>query len=236
MKKIIFYLLIILAISSCAEAKKDVSQINQEQTETINYKYLALGDSYTIGESVCETCRYPAQLKDSLNTAENISGTVEIIAKTGWTTTDLINAIATENPSEDYNFVTLLIGVNNQYQHKPFSLYETEFPILLDDAIKFAAGDKTKVVVISIPDYAFTPYGESTNNQTQISTELDQYNNYAKQITEAKGVIFQDITDITRMGLEDPELVTSDGLHPSEKAYKKFVERLFANAKQKISN
>lgn len=236
MKKTFVYLLLIFFISSCVEDKKDVVEISEEETKVINYKYLALGDSYTIGESVCESCRFPAQLKDSINSDERIDGTVEIIAKTGWTTTNLIDAIASKIPSEDYSFVTLLIGVNNQYQHKPFSIYETEFPILLDEAIKFAGGDNTNVIVVSIPDYAFTPYGESTNNQTQISAEIDQYNAYAKQIAEANGVLFQDITDITRMGLENPELVASDGLHPSEKAYKKFVDRLFANAKKKITN
>lgn len=230
----VHYLLIFLTFFSCSQTKNNLVKDASPVTKT--YKYLALGDSYTIGHSVCDTCRFPTQLQDTLNTVEHMNGISEIIAKTGWTTTNLIDAIASENPAEDYDLVSLLIGVNNQYQHKPFSLFETEFPILLNDAIKFAAGDKNKVVVISIPDYAFTPYGESTDNETQISIEIDRYNAFAKQIAAAKGVYFQDITDITRMGLEDPELVASDGLHPSEKAYHKFVERLFEKAKKIISN
>ena len=186
-------------------------------------KYLALGDSYTIGQSVCPACRFPEQLKDSLSARLNKQFSVDVIAQTGWTTTNLINAITTENPSSDYDFVTLLIGVNNQFQNRPFSIYQSEFPQLVNKAIGFAKGDLNRVIVVSIPDYAFTPYGQGSSNPQNISSGIDQYNAFAKEYCLTRNIKFIDITPITRRGLEDPELVASDGLHPSEKAYTAFV-------------
>lgn len=200
-----------------------------------NYKILALGDSYTIGESVCGTCRFPEQLKDSLAfKLEGSTFSLDIIARTGWTTTNLINAINNENPANDYDLVTLLIGVNNQYQQKPFSLYTLEFPQLLDNAITLAKGDNTNVIVISIPDYAYTPYGQSTSNPAKISDELNTYNDFAKTHSNQKEVSFIYITDITRQGLINPDLVASDGLHPSKLAYSKFVELIRPIAMEKL--
>jgi lysophospholipase L1-like esterase len=191
-------------------------------------KYLALGDSYTIGESVCTTCRFPEQLKDSLQ--NNLDATIDlrIIAQTGWTTTNLKNAINYGNVVSDYDLVTLLIGVNNQYQNKPFSLYEQEFPELVAMAIAAANGDKNNVIVVSIPDYGFTPFGQS--NQTAISMEIDQYNAFAENYCEQNEIEFINITDITRQGLSNPNLVASDGLHPSKDAYTEFVERILPSA------
>jgi len=197
------------------------------------YHYLALGDSYTIGQSVCETCRFPEQLKDSLKNHLNASDkiTVKVVAQTGWTTSNLKTAITNENLISEYDLVTLLIGVNNQYQNKPFLLYETEFPELLQKAIILAKGNKNRVIVISIPDYAFTPFGQSSSNPQSISNELDNYNLFAKNYAESQGIIFINITDITRNGLNNPDLVASDNLHPSKLAYSKFVERILPDAK-----
>lgn len=194
----------------------------------ITLKYLALGDSYTIGQNVCETCRFPAQLKTQLQTHLNTGIGLQIIATTGWTTTNLISAINSQNPSADYDLVTLLIGVNNQYQHKPFSLYESEFPQLVTKAIALAKGDKNNLIVLSIPDYGFTPYGQS--NQAVISAEIQQYNDFARQFCEENQIVFVNITDITQNGLTNPNLVASDGLHPSASAYTKFVERILPKA------
>ncbi len=214
-------LLMVLASFSCGVSKKNSS------SEKTTYKYLALGDSYTIGESVCSDCNYPKQLADSLNNILKEKTSVKIIAKTGWTTTDLLSAIASENPSKDYDLVTLLIGVNNQYQGKPFSLYEEEFPKLLDMAIAFAKGKTKNVIVLSIPDYAFTPFGQKSGKGEKITSELMKYNAFAKKIANEKGVHFENITPITQKGLENQALVASDGLHPSAVAYKKFVEKIF---------
>jgi len=205
---------------------------DNEESEEDSYKLLSLGDSYTIGQSVCVTCRFPEQLKDSLiNNIENSSIDLQIIAQTGWTTTNLINAIETNNPSSDFDLVTLLIGVNNQFQNKPFSIYEQEFPDLVSTAIERAKGDPDNVIVVSIPDYAYTSFG---NGNTTISEEIDAYNDYAQNYCDLNGITYVYITDITREGLENPDLVASDNLHPSELAYSKFVERILPYAIEKI--
>lgn len=225
--KTAIFLLTLIPIS-CGVSKKNIT------SENTTYKYLALGDSYTIGESVCNDCNYPKQLTDSLNQVSKEKTSLKIIAKTGWTTTDLLNAVVTENPSKDYNLVTLLIGVNNQYQSKPFSLYEKEFPKLLNMAIDFAKGNPENVVVLSIPDYAFTPFGSKSGKGEKITSELIRYNIFAEKIASEKGVRFENITPITRQGLENPALVASDGLHPSEVAYRKFVKQIFIKVSETL--
>jgi lysophospholipase L1-like esterase len=199
--------------------------------------YIALGDSYTIGQSVCETCRFPEQLRKKLdNQNPKNTYTLKFIAQTGWTTTNLISAINSQNLSSNYDLVTLLIGVNNQYQNRPFSIYENEFPELVTKAIALAKGDKSNVIVVSIPDYAFTPFGKNTGNPTKISSEIDGYNAFAQKYCIDRNIEFITITDITRQGFANPLLVATDGLHPSELAYSAFVERIFPKASLAINN
>ena len=219
-------LLLGLVSLSCGVSKKNTV------SEKTTYNYLALGDSYTIGESVCGDCNYPKQLTDSLNNTLKENTSVKIIAKTGWTTTDLSKAIAAENPPKNYDLVTLLIGVNNQYQKKSFSIYEEEFPKLLDMAIAFANGKPENVIVLSIPDYGFTPFGQKSGKAEKATKELERYNIYAEKIASEEGVHFENITPITQKGLENPALVASDGLHPSEVAYKMFVKKMFKKASE----
>lgn len=218
-------LLLFTLLVSCS-----VNDTVQTSNNGKTIKYLALGDSYTIGQSVCETCRFPIQLQTALknNLSTKDVFTTTIIAQTGWTTTNLKSAIATQNPSNDYDLVTLLIGVNNQYQNKPFSLYEQEFPELVTTAITKAKGIKANVIVVSIPDYAYTPFG---NGNATISTQIDTYNTFAENYCIQNNIKFVNITDITRLGLMQPNLVATDGLHPSELAYSKFVERILPKAK-----
>lgn len=254
MKKI-FYLIIYCLILSCCstnaavqepeiekevkidipEETGDTSGTDQNTSTQDTYKILALGDSYTIGQSVCETCRFPEQLKEALISEFDSDKTFElkIIARTGWTTTNLINAINSENLTNNFDLVTLLIGVNNQYQNKDFSIYESEFPQLVNMAITKAKGDLNNLIVVSIPDYAYTPFG---NSDETISNELDRYNAFANNYCVSKNINFIPITDITRMGLDNPELVATDNLHPSELAYTKFVERILPFAIQKLKN
>lgn len=250
MKKILFILTSFhVLILSCSNSDNQETVLNNEEIieteipegtneeENTNdtpqlFKLLSLGDSYTIGQSVCETCRFPEQLKDSLiNNIENSSIELQIVAQTGWTTTNLINAINSNNPSNDFDLVTLLIGVNNQYQGKPFSIYEQEFPELVNTAIDKAGGDLENIIVISIPDYAFTPFG---GGSTSISNEIDAYNNFAEYYCIQNNIDYVYITDITREGLANPDLVASDNLHPSEIAYSKFVERILPVALEKL--
>jgi lysophospholipase L1-like esterase len=223
------FILFALLVVSCSSENDSGNEIIQPKY----YKYLALGDSYTIGESVCQTCRFPIQLQDSIKKYTNTNDTfqTQIIAQTGWTTTNLKTAIATQNPTNDFDLVTLLIGVNNQYQNKPFSVYEQEFPELVSIAIQKAKGDKNNVIVVSIPDYAYTPFG---NGNASISSQLDNYNAFAQNYCLVNNITFINITDITRLGLQQPNLVASDGLHPSTIAYTKFVERILPSAKMKL--
>ena len=191
-------------------------------------KLLALGDSYTIGESVCGTCSFPFQLRDSLIQRLDLFGDIEvtIIARTGWSTDQLLTVIGQQDPPSDFDLVTLLIGVNNQFRRMDFEIYEREFPQLVDRAIQSAGGDANKLTVLSIPDYAFTPFGQSATAPNVVSQELDQYNAFAEQYCQDRGITYLNITDITRQGLAEPELVAADGLHPSTAAYSRFVARL----------
>jgi acyl-CoA thioesterase I len=185
---------------------------------------LALGDSYTKGQGVLTNMNFPNQLSDSLRKdSYEIIGT-RIIAQTGWRTDNLLNAIdnATDLQDSAFSLVILLIGVNNQFQNASFATYKTEFQELLTIAIQRAGNDKNRVVVLSIPDYAFTPYGQGAN-PTNITDKIDQYNAANKSITESNGVRYIDITPISREGVTNPDLVASDGLHPSEKQYAAWV-------------
>ena len=202
----------------------------------ISIKILSLGDSYTKGESVCNNCGFPVQLKNQLyNTIEEVSLVeLEVIAETGWTTANLLSAIESQDPADNFDLVTLLIGVNNQYQGLPISQYEIQFPQLVEKALESVNNRVDKVVILSIPDYAYTPFGQSSSDPDEISDEIDAYNNFAKTYANERNITFLDITDITRMGLDEPSLVASDGLHPSELAYTRFVERLLPIAVEKI--
>jgi lysophospholipase L1-like esterase len=218
-----------LILFNCNSNSDTSSNADGTENPTVpkNFKLISLGDSYTIGQSVCESCRFPAQLKDSLQAryTELDTFNLEIIAQTGWTTTNLKNAISDAEPSTDFDLVTLLIGVNNQYQNRPFELYETEFVELVSTAISLVEGDASKLIVVSIPDYAYTPFGQGSN-ALNISSQLELYNNYAQTYCAENNLKYVYITDITQEGLDNTALVASDNLHPSTLAYTKFVERI----------
>lgn len=186
--------------------------------------YLALGDSYTIGTSVTAQERWPDQLSAALADQHSIEvSDLDIIATNGWTTRDLINGINSGVPRDQYDLVSLLIGVNNQYQGGSIRQYETEFRELLNTAISYAGGDKDKVFVVSIPDYAFTPFGEGSQ---QITDELVEFNASGRRIATETGVPFYNITPISQQAQNDPELVARDDLHPSGKQYARWVDEV----------
>ncbi|MBN1302535.1 MAG: SGNH/GDSL hydrolase family protein [Melioribacteraceae bacterium] len=185
-------------------------------------KYLALGDSYTIGESVGKNEKYPVQLADSiLSSGTDIK--LRIIARTGWTTDELSDAIKESKIEEKFDIVSLLIGVNNQYRGRDADEYRIQFMELLQTAIDFADGNTGRVLVLSIPDWGVTPFAEG-RDKVKISSEIDLFNKINKEVSEESGVKYFYITDISR--IPDPELIAVDGLHPSGKMYAEWVNRI----------
>jgi lysophospholipase L1-like esterase len=192
--------------------------------QSTSLSYLALGDSYTIGESVKESERWPVQLANVLTKKGIKVSSPRIIATTGWRTDNLKEAIINAELQNNYDLVSLLIGVNNQYQGKPASRYAVEFEELLKMAIQLAKGKASNVFVVSIPDYGYTPFGIS--KKETISKQIDEYNAINQRIVEQYQVAYYNITDISRRGLIDPSLVADDGLHPSGKMYTDWVAHI----------
>jgi lysophospholipase L1-like esterase len=188
-------------------------------------KYLALGDSYTIGQSVAETDRFPAQTKKWLTDNGIALYDPQIIATTGWTTTALQNAIQAQNPVGPYDFVSLLIGVNDQYQWHDTTGYRERFRQLLVKSMQLADGRHNRVFVLSIPDYSVTPFGRSMDTSL-IRRQIDQFNAINKEVTLQNNCQYLDITPSTREAANDPSLIAGDGLHPSGKEYKKWADML----------
>jgi lysophospholipase L1-like esterase len=214
-----------IGMIGCAEPEILYADTASYMAPPPKINFLALGDSYTIGQSVAESDRWPNQLSAELRGDDFEVTRTDIIARTGWTTGNLISAIQSQKPDSNYNLVGLLIGVNNQYQGRSLAEYESQFSQLLSTAIALAGGKKASVFVVSIPDYGFTPFGQSS--QTAISAELDQFNAINLRITQAAGIRYFDITPISRRGLSDPALVANDGLHPSGKQYTAWVELMY---------
>lgn len=191
----------------------------------MSYTYLALGDSYTIGEMVPAAENFPHQLATMLK-AQGIKVTEPvIIATTGWTTDELAAAIKERNIQDTFSFVTLLIGVNNQYRGRDLDNYRQEYTQLLDTAIRYANGHVNNVFVLSIPDWGVTPFAEG-RDRAQIAKDIDAYNAACKEITLAHKCHYLDITDSTRKNGTTPAYLAEDGLHPSGKEYKIWAERL----------
>lgn len=182
------------------------------------YSYLALGDSYTIGQSVTEDQRFPNQATRQLISKVVKMAPATIIATTGWTTGNLLTDLTNHPPSKTYDFVTLLIGVNNQYQGRSTSEYRLQFTELLNRAVLYAGGLKKRVFVLSIPDYSVTRFAQYSDT-VRIAREIDEFNTINKEISLESAVTYLDITGISRQSRTDPALVAPDGLHPSGKQY-----------------
>lgn len=226
-KFFILLALLIFFVWSC-----ESSEPNPEEVISIaTYSYLALGDSYTIGQGVAEQDRYPNQLKDSLGNAGLAIGESLMIARTGWTTDELSNGIDNATVNPPYNLVTLLIGVNNQYRGRSLENYREEFAALLIRAIGFAGGDPGKVIVLSIPDWGVTPFAQG-RDRDKIAREIDAFNAVNLDESQKAGVSYIDVTEISRLAASRPELLATDGLHPSGLMYRLWVDQLFPVAYQ----
>ena len=224
MKNQVFFIsviAIIFSLYSCEE--KEAPQ------PTITVKYLALGDSYTIGQGVEENERWPNQLSAQLESNGIDVQKTQIIAQTGWKTSDLLNGIA-DSTLNDYDLISLLIGVNNQFWSQPFDVFQTEFDSLVNLAIE--AVGKERIFIVSIPDYGVTPFGSS--NSENIANDIDMYNGYISERCAEEGFPFINVTEISRqLGDSDGALAT-DNLHPSGYQYSLWVNEMLPSVLELI--
>lgn len=211
-KRLLFYYISLFFWHSC-------------QTNNELQSYLALGDSYTIGESVPENQRWPAQLTKLLSEKNIHISLPRIIAKTGWTAHELKTEINNSKLDYPYDWVSLLIGVNNQYQGKSLKEFKEHFEILLSDAITFTGNNKEKVFVVSIPDWGVMPFGKNLDKE-KIAKEIDDFNQVIYEVCVFKGVHFIDITPISRSAKNRKDFIAKDSLHPSGIQYTAWVQKI----------
>jgi lysophospholipase L1-like esterase len=209
-----------ILISACSA--QTTPSITMPAENAMSIRYLALGDSYTIGESVPESERFPNQL-GSLLASEGLPAEVTIIAKTGWTTSELWEGIQKTGVQPPYDLVSLLIGVNNQYRGYDSNEYREEFRFLLDKSIEYAGGDVKRVFVFSIPDWGVTRFA-SGQDVSKIGAEIDLFNSINREETEKAGAHYVDITPISRKAVDDLSLIARDSLHPSGSMYAQWVQ------------
>lgn len=235
-------LTIILAFIACSEHESEPELFNEpeqpmEEKKNVEgtYSYLALGDSYTIGESVDPDFRFPVQLAERLTQNGLVVSEPEIIARTGWTTDELDEAIEAANITEKFNLVSLLIGVNNQYRGRDTAEYRIQFSDLLKQSIGFAKNRPKQVIVVSIPDWGVTPFGQSFGPAT-VAKQIDDFNRINADEAQKAGVRYVEITGISRRAKNEPELVAADGLHPSAEMYRLWVEEILPVAEDILKN
>jgi lysophospholipase L1-like esterase len=221
--KVIGIGLIVLGLLSCERNNNPFLPEDLPLKTIDSIKVLTLGDSYTIGTSVSENDRWPNQLRDSLQARGIPVKELQIIARNGWTTRDLLNAINNQDLKSDYDLVGLLIGVNNQFQGRSISEYENQFRQLLEIAITLADKNSNRVFTLSIPDYSVTPRGNRIGDSTT-SQQIDIFNTINKKLSDQFSVNYFNITTISRTALDDLDLVASDDLHFSAKMYNLWIE------------
>lgn len=219
---LVSFLVIILAACTTTH-KKEIS-------------YLALGDSYTIGESVDPSLRWPVQLADELRKEGFDVSSPKIIAKTGWTTDELLAAMDTATFKPPYHLVSVLTGVNNQYRGRDTANYRHELEIVLDRAVYLAGGKKERVFIVSIPDWGVMPFAiENGRDPERIAREIELFNQVKKEVSSEKGLKYINITDISREVFSKPEYIADDGLHPSAEMYTAWVQRILPLVKDILS-
>jgi lysophospholipase L1-like esterase len=186
-------------------------------------RFLALGDSYTIGEGVAEGERWPSYLTRRLD-LEGLGITdVQLVAQTAWTADELADAIDAARPKGPFDLVTLMIGVNDQYRSRPVDAFLPEYERLLLRSIDFAGGEPGRVIAVSIPDWGATPFAKG-RDRSRIAREIDAYNMRSRELARRAGVAWVDVTPASRATLSEPSLVTADGLHPSGQMYARWSE------------
>jgi lysophospholipase L1-like esterase len=219
----------ILCLISCLVVHYVLAADMEQARERQPVRYLALGDSYTIGASVAPAERWPLQLAAKLRAHGRIVAEPLIIARTGWTTDELMAAIERQQPQGPFALVSLLIGVNDQYRGRSGDAYRRQLRQLLHTAIAYAGGHAAHVIVLSIPDWSVTPFAAG-HQRPAIAAAIDHFNAINRQEAAQAGVHYVDVTPVSRQALQDTSLLATDGLHPSGKMYTQWVELVLPTA------
>lgn len=228
----------VLLVTACTAAgergKTTVSEAGTRVTEREGpARFLALGDSYTIGESVASDQRWPAQLVRKLRAEDIEIRPPRIIAKTGWTTDELADAVQDAELEQRFDLVSLMIGVNNQYRGRGVDNYRHELEHLVERAIRLAGGEAGRVIVISIPDWGVTPFARKDERSTaEIAGEIDAFNEVTRELAKHHGTRYVNVTDISREVADDILLVANDGLHPSPQQHRRWTKRILPVARE----
>lgn len=226
----IIKILVLTFLFACTSRSAEPNMLINLHAPKAEYTFLSLGDSYTIGEQVPEADRWSVQLAGLLRQNGVDVGNPDIIARTGWTTAELQQAIKASGNQRTYSLVSLLIGVNNQYRGQSQEQYRTEFRELLKTATTFAGGKANHVFVLSIPDWGVSPFAGG-GNSTKIPGEIDQFNAIAQDECQKAGIAYVDITSLSRSAAGDNSQFASDGLHYSGKQMKQWAEKALPVAK-----
>ncbi len=232
-------LLLLLCVLACVGAAAAFPSSHTGKMKSMHSPatntFLALGDSYTIGEAVPESARWPVQLATRLRERGIAIDAPRIIATTGWTTDELSAAMNDSTFAPPYALVTLMIGVNNQYRGRSLDEYRTQFDALLNRAIDLAGDDATRVIVLSTPDWGATPFGHGSGRDLKtISRQINAFNAAARAETAARGAAWVDVTPVSREVVQHPEYVAHDGLHPSPAMYSRWVELVLPVAEARL--
>ena len=212
----------LISIDEDASVNQNLNSDNSNQTQ---FSLLALGDSYTIGEGVDEDQRWPNQfIKVAYENGVDFSSS-RIIAETGWKSYDLINAIESSNFEKKYDYVSLLIGVNNQFNSRPVNEFKNDLDKLLIK-INNLKKKNGSVLIISIPDWGSSPFGEGFDRNV-ISNEINTFNNSLKNFANTNGLNYVDVTEISRRAINEPNLIAIDNLHPSGIMYLEWAKKIF---------
>lgn len=222
-----------IVLLACTQHTAEPDMITSPDAGQHTYTFLSLGDSYTIGESVSEADRWSVQLAGQLRKEGTDVANPDIIARTGWTTAELQDAINATGNQKTYSLVSLMIGVNNQYRGQSQDRYRTEFRKLLQTAVKFAVGKASHVFVLSIPDWGASPYAAG-QNKTRIAGEIDQFNAIAQDECQKAGIAFVNVTPLTRLAAGDPTQFADDGLHYSGKQMQQWATTALPITKESL--
>jgi len=231
MYKHILIALLAVSVMGCASTT-NIKPENQNEMSKQRKTYLALGDSYTIGTAIAFPDNFPSQLADSIKATTDIELDVKVVAQNGWRTDDLQRGIKRADLEEKYDLVSLLIGVNNQYQGLPIEDFEKDFRSLLDTAVKYSGEVKEHIFVVSIPNYGYTPFG--AEKKEEITRDLTEFNARSKSICEEYGIDYYNVTDISLEAETNAAFRAKDDLHPSEAQYAVWVSSFLDKVIEKL--